>query len=160
MQMQTHQRDWKTSARVVNENSKTFSGQLKYSRHGHRFEHYPRTPFGRPRNFPGRFCRYDYFNNQTEGPKTMESSKMREKNILRSCLGILISVFMPMVSSAEQAVPIDAKASVFFEKKIRPVFANNCFNCHSADNKAAVGLRVDDFNGLLAGGSRTERCTR
>ncbi len=29
-----------------------------------------------------------------------------------------------------------------------------CYNCHSADNKAAGGLRVDDRNGILQGGGR------
>jgi hypothetical protein len=41
----------------------------------------------------------------------------------------------------------------FFEKKIRPIFYDNCFNCHSADNKEAGGLRVDDINALLKGGN-------
>lgn len=40
----------------------------------------------------------------------------------------------------------------FFEKKIRPILAENCYNCHSADTKAAGDLRVDDLNGLLTGG--------
>lgn len=41
----------------------------------------------------------------------------------------------------------------FFEKKVRPVLVNHCYNCHSADTKPAGGLRVDDRNGLLTGGS-------
>lgn len=41
----------------------------------------------------------------------------------------------------------------FFEKKVRPILVGNCYNCHSADNKAAGGLRVDDINGLYHGGS-------
>jgi len=40
----------------------------------------------------------------------------------------------------------------FFEKKIRPIFASHCYNCHSADTKPAGGLRVDDYDGLLSGG--------
>jgi mono/diheme cytochrome c family protein len=42
----------------------------------------------------------------------------------------------------------------FFEKKVRPVLAANCYNCHSANTKALSGLRVDDRNGLLTGGKR------
>ncbi|MFM7058802.1 MAG: DUF1549 domain-containing protein, partial [Planctomycetota bacterium] len=42
----------------------------------------------------------------------------------------------------------------YFERHVRPVLANRCYNCHSADNKAAGGLRVDDGNGLLTGGGR------
>ncbi|MDP1797593.1 MAG: PSD1 and planctomycete cytochrome C domain-containing protein, partial [Planctomycetaceae bacterium] len=30
----------------------------------------------------------------------------------------------------------------------------NCYNCHSADHKAAGGLRVDDHKGILQGGGR------
>ena len=42
----------------------------------------------------------------------------------------------------------------FFEKKVRPLLVDNCYNCHSADNKAAGGLRVDDHRGLMQGGGR------
>lgn len=41
----------------------------------------------------------------------------------------------------------------FFEKKVRPILYDNCFNCHSADNKEAGGLRVDDHRALLKGGA-------
>ncbi|MFZ4765328.1 MAG: PSD1 and planctomycete cytochrome C domain-containing protein [Roseimicrobium sp.] len=40
----------------------------------------------------------------------------------------------------------------FFEKKIRPILADHCYQCHSADTKPAGLLRVDDRNGLLVGG--------
>ncbi|HEV2692689.1 MAG TPA: c-type cytochrome domain-containing protein, partial [Verrucomicrobiae bacterium] len=42
----------------------------------------------------------------------------------------------------------------FFEKKIRPIFAAHCYNCHSADTKPAGGLRVDDLDGLITGGDQ------
>jgi mono/diheme cytochrome c family protein len=42
----------------------------------------------------------------------------------------------------------------FFEKKIRPVLVNNCYNCHSANTNVKGGLRVDDRNGLTTGGGR------
>ncbi len=42
----------------------------------------------------------------------------------------------------------------FFETEVRPILANHCYNCHSADNKASGGLRVDDHRGLLEGGGR------
>jgi cytochrome c553 len=51
--------------------------------------------------------------------------------------------------------PRDDVARVeFFEKKIRPLLADNCYNCHSANTNAKGGLRVDDRNGLLQGGGR------
>lgn len=40
----------------------------------------------------------------------------------------------------------------FFEKKIRPILADNCYTCHAADTKPSGNLRVDDRNGLLTGG--------
>jgi cytochrome c553 len=42
----------------------------------------------------------------------------------------------------------------FFEKKIRPILANHCYNCHSANTNAKSGLRVDDRNGMIHGGNR------
>jgi hypothetical protein len=42
----------------------------------------------------------------------------------------------------------------FFEKKIRPVLAANCYVCHSAQaNKPQGGLLLDSREGLLKGGS-------
>jgi hypothetical protein len=41
----------------------------------------------------------------------------------------------------------------FFEKKVRPVLAEYCFECHSADAQES-GLRVDSLNGMLTGGER------
>ena len=46
----------------------------------------------------------------------------------------------------------EAAAVDFFEKRVRPVLAGHCYNCHSADTKPAGGLRVDDRKGLLDGG--------
>ncbi len=40
----------------------------------------------------------------------------------------------------------------FFEKRIRPLFVAQCYACHSAATKPSGDLRVDDRNGLLAGG--------
>jgi hypothetical protein len=41
----------------------------------------------------------------------------------------------------------------FFEKKIRPLLAANCYNCHSTESGPKGGLRVDDHRGLLTGGN-------
>jgi cytochrome c553 len=58
------------------------------------------------------------------------------------------------VVSAEGA-PRDADARViFFEKKVRPLLANNCYNCHSATTNSRGGLRLDDRNGMLVGGDK------
>jgi cytochrome c553 len=55
---------------------------------------------------------------------------------------------------AGPAAAADDPAKVeFFEAKVRPVLVGHCYACHSADTKPAGGLRVDDRNGLLAGGN-------
>ncbi len=52
------------------------------------------------------------------------------------------------------AAPPDDPAKVaFFEKKVRPILVDHCYLCHSADTKPSGDLRVDDRNGLLAGGN-------
>ena len=45
-----------------------------------------------------------------------------------------------------------AATSDFFESKVRPVLAANCYGCHS--NSAMGGLRVDSAEGLAKGGKR------
>jgi hypothetical protein len=40
----------------------------------------------------------------------------------------------------------------FFEKKVRPLLAEHCFRCHSAQTKAKGGLRLDTRDSLLKGG--------
>src|SRR5438093_3586472 len=42
----------------------------------------------------------------------------------------------------------------FFEQEIRPVFAEHCYSCHSAQaEKVKGGLRLDTREALLKGGS-------
>ena len=51
------------------------------------------------------------------------------------------------------ASPTDPSTVEFFEKKVRPLLVDNCYNCHSANTNAKGELRVDDRNGLLQGGN-------
>ena len=84
----------------------------------------------------------------------------------------LIAVALPMIVKRGTAIPCAIAAAMsistciaanveptaeqlgFFEAKIRPLLVENCYTCHSADTNAQGGLRVDDRNGLLAGGNR------
>ncbi len=66
----------------------------------------------------------------------------------------VLIVTMPTLVPAQTAPSQDAAALEFFEKKIRPLLADNCFNCHSTNTNSRGGLRVDDRNGLIAGGDR------
>ncbi|MGO9259809.1 MAG: DUF1549 domain-containing protein [Bryobacteraceae bacterium] len=71
--------------------------------------------------------------------------------------------YLPLVSIATVSVLatagfslLDAQTAApspdFFELKVRPVLANNCYSCHAAS--AMSGLRLDSREGLLKGGSR------
>ncbi|HYV38737.1 MAG TPA: c-type cytochrome domain-containing protein, partial [Gemmataceae bacterium] len=40
----------------------------------------------------------------------------------------------------------------FFEKKIRPLLAANCYECHSAAHKQRSGLLLDNHASMLKGG--------
>src|SRR5687768_1810043 len=49
--------------------------------------------------------------------------------------------------------PTDPAAIEFFEKKVRPVLADNCFSCHSDTAKKLKGkLKLDSREGILKGG--------
>src|SRR5271155_3818857 len=50
------------------------------------------------------------------------------------------------------AVAADAQSPDFFELKIRPVLATNCYACHA--NSALGGLRLDSRAAMLKGGKR------
>ena len=54
--------------------------------------------------------------------------------------------------AAEHAklVPAAAQDSDFFENKVRPILANNCYSCHTEG--AAANLHVDSREALLKGG--------
>lgn len=59
-----------------------------------------------------------------------------------------------LVAHVSAALPPDQLA--FFESKIRPVLARNCYECHSAQaserKKLKAGLFADTRAGLLRGG--------
>jgi mono/diheme cytochrome c family protein len=73
---------------------------------------------------------------------------------LRRILSCVLLVAAPVAASEQPAGRDEAARVEFFEKKIRPLLANNCFNCHSANTNSQGGLRVDDRNGLIHGGGR------
>ena len=79
---------------------------------------------------------------------------LRSRVLLSLSLIMLWLTAIPSRVWAQEATPNDAAAVDFFAKKIRPLLADNCFNCHSANNNSQGGLRVDDRNGLLSGGGR------
>ncbi|MCE9525773.1 MAG: hypothetical protein K8R36_06935, partial [Planctomycetales bacterium] len=74
-------------------------------------------------------------------------------------IATLLMAMLPLCGAAAEAKLAPASADEvakieFFEKKVRPILAANCVGCHSADTNSKGGLRVDDRNGLIAGGGR------
>jgi mono/diheme cytochrome c family protein len=49
--------------------------------------------------------------------------------------------------------PATAEQLAYFEKNVRPILVNNCYNCHSDAFKEAGGLRVDVGISIFAGGN-------
>ena len=70
-------------------------------------------------------------------------------------LALLAVVLVMAVPVARRRRSATTRAAEFewFETKVRPILVDHCYTCHSADTKPAGGLRVDDRNGLLAGGN-------
>jgi hypothetical protein len=55
------------------------------------------------------------------------------------------------VALCSQAAP-DAAGIEFFEKKVRPVLVERCFECHSTTAKVKGGLSLDSRDSILTGG--------
>jgi cytochrome c553 len=59
----------------------------------------------------------------------------------------------PVVLTPTKAPPLSAEQSKFFEGKVRPLLAANCYSCHSAESgKAKGGLVLDTRDGWQKGG--------
>ena len=66
---------------------------------------------------------------------------------------ILLATILTLGSSVRAELSDPAESLKFFEEKIRPVLAEKCYSCHSADAKKVKGsLQVDHLQHLLAGG--------
>ena len=70
------------------------------------------------------------------------------------CLATLTGAKAQEPTGREVPASGDEARILFFETKVRPILADNCYNCHSADTNSQGGLRVDDRNGLVVGGGR------
>ncbi|QDU27321.1 Planctomycete cytochrome C [Anatilimnocola aggregata] len=65
-------------------------------------------------------------------------------------VALLLSLTIEGLASAADPEPA---ALEFFEKKVRPVLINRCYECHSSKNKEPKGgLRADSLAALLKGG--------
>lgn len=85
---------------------------------------------------------------------------------MHSALATFLSLTLFLTNDTQAAAPSSTKpaapqgaashstASIeFFERKVRPILVGHCYSCHSAETNTKGGLRVDDINGLLNGGT-------
>jgi cytochrome c553 len=56
----------------------------------------------------------------------------------------------PGASAEQKPAMADAKTSEYFEARVRPILAANCYECHA--DQASGGLRLDSREALLKGG--------
>src|SRR5437899_859996 len=61
-----------------------------------------------------------------------------------------LALAFQIAGEARQAVPPTAQSSDYFESKVRPVLAANCYDCHTDERMG--GLRLHSRDGLLNGG--------
>src|SRR5580704_9814624 len=50
------------------------------------------------------------------------------------------------------AAPSEAEGVAFFEKQVRPLLVERCYECHTAGKKTKGGLALDTKEGVLKGG--------
>jgi mono/diheme cytochrome c family protein len=74
---------------------------------------------------------------------------MDHRKTPRSCLFLGAALFLASgITGVAAEDPLD-----FFEKRIRPIFAEHCYECHSAESgKSKGGLLLDSRADILRGG--------
>ncbi len=77
------------------------------------------------------------------------SSEARRRGLRTLCVGLFAFVTAP--AAAADLNPADIE---FFETHIRPVFIQQCYECHSESIQAKGGLRLDTAAGIVIGGQR------
>ena len=66
---------------------------------------------------------------------------------MRSLTAVLAFLSVPIL----QAQSNPAASPDYFESKVRPILANNCYGCHT--NSALGGLRLDSLEAMTKGGA-------
>ena len=65
-----------------------------------------------------------------------------------------ILLCVAVLAGGERATPASSDGIEFFEKKVRPVIVEHCYECHSsASKKVKGGLLLDSRVEILKGGS-------
>ena len=78
-----------------------------------------------------------------------QSMLPKKSSVLFMFFGVAVSFLSgpPSVQSASTPTSRD-----FFEQKIRPILAQDCYECHQSSGPRKGGLALDDRQGLLKGG--------
>src|SRR5438105_3678967 len=73
---------------------------------------------------------------------------------LRLIAAVLTAIALQGASPvpAQQPAEDKAKALEFFETKVRPLLAEQCYSCHGPKKQMGGGLRLDSSAGMLKGG--------
>src|SRR5437899_388468 len=66
---------------------------------------------------------------------------------------LALALVIPATVDAQDAKPVTQAAAQFFETKVRPILAENCFKCHG-EKKHRGDLRLDSLAAALEGGGR------
>src|SRR2546423_205371 len=74
--------------------------------------------------------------------------RRRFSNLLHDGLGLGL---LGALAQADEPKP-DSAGVEFFEKKIRPILVERCYECHSTGKKRKGGLLLDSRAGMLKGG--------
>ena len=69
----------------------------------------------------------------------------------RRCWLLLALALVTTTADGQDAKPVTQAAAQFFETKVRPILAENCFKCHG-EKKHRGDLRVDSLAAMLEGG--------
>src|SRR5579872_3650265 len=72
-----------------------------------------------------------------------------KRGLLGSYVACLALVVLTLGRAGAQTNGVE-----FFEKNVRPLFAQRCFGCHAAVEHPGGSLRLDSRESLLQGGSR------
>ncbi len=83
-------------------------------------------------------------------------STLHEDVNVKFVASVLSALVLGLVCASSRGAESDASGLEFFEKKIRPVFVEHCYECHSGEaeqsNKLKGGLWLDSETGIRTGG--------
>jgi uncharacterized protein DUF1553/uncharacterized protein DUF1549/cytochrome c len=85
-------------------------------------------------------------------PDTLRRDPIAPLRTLRRCAWMLLAAPLgfQLVAAAQQSSAVAAQTPEFFETKVRPVLAANCYDCHTDQRNG--GLRLDSREAIFKGG--------